>query len=139
MHILAGLMIYWGSTYLAVSVFELAPKSVEQLLVSGMVIFALAWLVGSTLFGLYLYLSVNVFGIHANESFSALRNPDYKGFLRFRIQPGGQLDMWFIGIDRAAKNWRVTKSGDGRFDVDPEEPDALRGRVVDHFTVAGNK
>ncbi len=138
-HILAGLVIYWGSTYLAVTMMGYPPKSIEQLLVSGGLIFVLAWVVGSTLFGLYLYISVNVFGIHANESFSALRNPDYKGFLRFRIQPGGQLDMWFVGIDRASRDWRINQTGDGRFDINPKYPELLKGRIVDHFSIAGNR
>ena len=91
-------------------------------------------MVGSIIFGLYLYFALNVFGLHANEAFSALRIPDYKGFLRFRIKPDGTLGMWLIGIDRVPTQWTVGKSEDGRTQIDPAFAGALPGRVVDHFT-----
>lgn len=136
-HIVAGVLIYWLATYVAVTGFSLAPKSIAQMLLSGGLIFVFAWFVGSVIFGLYLYLCLNHFGIHANEAFSALRNPDYKGFLRFRVRPGGQLDMWCIGIDRVPRRWIVTRRADGYYQVDPARGENLRGRVVDHIRIAG--
>ena len=46
------------------------------------------WLAGSFLTGLYLLVSLNVFGRHSEEAFSALRIQDYKNFLRLHIARG---------------------------------------------------
>lgn len=133
-HIIAGVLIYWFATYVAVSWLELPPKSIAQMLSSGLIIFCLAWIVGSVLFGLYLYVSLNHFGIHANESFSALRHTGYKGFLRFQVRPGGQLDMWCIGIDRVPTRWSERREAN-LLRVEPAQGESLDSRVVDHFVV----
>jgi hypothetical protein len=48
-------------------------------------IFVLGWIVGSVVMGIYLLISLNFFGRHSDEAFSALALPDWKNFLRFRI------------------------------------------------------
>ncbi len=60
---------------------------------------------GSLLWGIYLLVSLNVFGRHANEAFSSLRIADCKNFLRLRIDSQGQLWIYPIGIDRVPR-WR---------------------------------
>ena len=40
--------------------------------------------------GLYLWLSVNRFGAHSNEAFISLALPDWKNFLRLRIDEDGR-------------------------------------------------
>ena len=45
----------------------------------------LGWLAGSIILGVYLYVSLNRFGRHANEAFSALAIPDWKNFLPLHI------------------------------------------------------
>lgn len=57
-------------------------------------------LVGPFLMGLYLLISLNVFGRHSNEAFSSLRIEDYKNFLRLRIAKDGSLTIFPIGIER---------------------------------------
>lgn len=64
------------------------------------------WLVGGLLMGLYLLVSLNVFGRHANEAFSALRCPDWKCFLRMRIDPDGTLTIHPVGLRRVPRRWR---------------------------------
>ena len=39
------------------------------------------------LFGMYLYVCVNLFHVHYDEAFSALQVRNFKGFLRFHITP----------------------------------------------------
>lgn len=50
--------------------------------------------------GVYLFTSLNVFGFHPNEAFSALRIKRYKNFLRFCIRPGGELEIYAIGLNK---------------------------------------
>ena len=60
-------------------------------------------IVGPILLGLFLMIGANLFGAYTDEAFSALRIQDFKHFLRFRIRPGGALDIYAIGIDRVPR------------------------------------
>src|SRR5262249_52366467 len=67
------------------------------------------WLAGSLVMGLYLFLMLNVFSRHWNEAFSSLAIPDWKNFLRLKIESNGTLTIYPIGIakvprTRAARN-----------------------------------
>jgi hypothetical protein len=81
---------------------------------------------GPTVFGLYLLLSLNLFGFHPLEAFSSLRIQDYKHFLRFHIDRQGQLEIFPIAIRK------VPRRGEGRARymliegpvvIDPSQPD----------------
>lgn len=56
--------------------------------------------------GLYLLISLNVFGRHANEAFSALSIPHFKNFLRLRIAPDGTLTIFPIGLRKVPGKWK---------------------------------
>jgi hypothetical protein len=58
-------------------------------------------LMGGTLFGLYLLVSLNVLKIHTNDAFAALRIPHYKHFLRCQVTAEG-LRISVIGVKRVA-------------------------------------
>jgi hypothetical protein len=60
----------------------------------------LCGLINPTIFGAYLLVSLNGFGFHWNEAFSSLRIEDYKGFLRLKIDPQGNLTVYPIVIER---------------------------------------
>ena len=61
-------------------------------------------LIGSTVLGVYFLISLNCFGKHWNEAFSALRNRHYKNFLRLRIDRSGALTIYPIGLERVPKD-----------------------------------
>src|SRR5262245_25865137 len=71
--IAATFFIGWGASYLAITTMGLRFQTPEQLLLTGSLIFFGGWIVGSLLLGIYLLISLNVFGRHMNEAFSALR------------------------------------------------------------------
>ena len=62
-----------------------------------------AIVVGGVLLGLYLLISVQVFGRHSNEAFSSLRIQDYKQWLRMHFAADGTLTIFAIGIDRVPR------------------------------------
>lgn len=64
------------------------------------------WVVGPAIMGLYLLVSLNVFGRHANEAFSALSISDYKNFLRLAIEPDGTLTIYPIGLRKVPRKWK---------------------------------
>jgi hypothetical protein len=110
-HALVGFLIFWGVAYFCITALGLVPKSITQYLLAGLLIGAAAWLGGSLLMGLYLWISLNGFHEHTTEAFSALRIQDWKGFLRMRIRPSGELDIYFIGIKRVPRRWRLQPPG----------------------------
>ncbi len=131
-HLKAAFLAGWLATYLTVSVCRLTFGSPGQLLGAGALIFSGGWLAGSLLMGVYLAVSLNVFGRHANEAFSSLKIPDWKNFLKLHIDSQGTLTIYPIGIRRAARRWRAGGAGGGAelVPVDGTPPELMDGPVV---------
>jgi hypothetical protein len=79
------------------------------------------WIAGSFLIGLYLLVSLNVFGRHSEEAFSALRIQDYKNFLRLHIARDGTLTIYPIKLPRVPRRWRTPR---------PEDRERTSSRLV---------
>ena len=79
------------------------------------------WLAGSFLTGLYLLVSLNVFGRHSEEAFSALRIQDYKNFLRLHIARDGTLTIYPVKLPRVPRRWRPAR---------PDERERTPSRLV---------
>jgi hypothetical protein len=73
--------------------------------------------------GIYLLISLNGFGRHSNEAFSALHIPDWKNFLRLRIDVDGRLTIFPVGIRRVPRKWTASSSDSGPLMV-PDDPAA---------------
>jgi hypothetical protein len=73
--------------------------------------------------GLYLLVSLNVFGRHSNEAFSALRIEDFKHFIRLHIDGDGRLRIFPIGLTRVPRAWKPVP-GAGPQDAQLEPDDA---------------
>ena len=99
---------------------------------SGTFIFLAGGFVGSFLMGLYLLISLNVFGRHSNEAFSSLRIEDYKNFLRLHIASDGSLTIYPIGIERVPRKWRATAEAT-EFDpqLEPDDPAATAPHLIE--------
>jgi hypothetical protein len=69
---------------------------------------------GAFVMGVYLYVSLNVFGRHRNEAFSALKEERYKSFLRLRIEEDGSTTLYAIGMERPPSDWSPA--------LDPSQP-----------------
>lgn len=77
-----------------------------RLIVAAVLIFVIAFLVGSFIMGLYLLISLNFFGRHGNEAFSSLGIEDWKNFLRLHIDENGNLTIYPVGIRRVPRKWK---------------------------------
>jgi hypothetical protein len=114
-HLLAIFFIGWFATYVSVKLslqwFDKGFFTPHQLLIAAVIIFVLGWIVGSIVMGVYLLISLNIFKRHANEAFSALACPDWKNFLRLKIDSQGHLTIFPIGIRRVARKWKESKAG----------------------------
>jgi hypothetical protein len=100
---------------------EIAPGSpFLELLVAGPIVFAGGWIAGSVIMGLYLLISLSVFGRHSEEAFSALRIQDYKSFLRLHVAHDGTLTIYPVKIRRVPRRW----SGTGQ--ATPDSPSLVQ-------------
>src|SRR6185295_10922968 len=110
-HLAAAFVVGWLALQLTVSGFELAYGSISQLLLSGLITFVLGGPAGAFILGVYLFVSIRIFGRHGNEAFSSLRIQDFKQWLRLRIDAGGALTIYAIAIDRVPRRWRSAQRG----------------------------
>lgn len=70
------------------------------------------YFIGSMIMGIYLFVSLHVFGRHDNEAFSALKIEDYKNFLRMHIDKNGDLTIYPVKIEKVPRDWNE-KTGEG--------------------------
>ena len=89
---------------------------------------------GSFILGVYLFVSIRIFGRHSNEAFSSLRIQDYKQWLRLRIDASGLLTIYTIAMDRVPRRWRATQRG-GEATFSAHDARASRPRLIDRVEV----
>jgi len=128
-HWVAMFYIGWGARL--VVEHWLPGEGPFSLLLSAGLIFAGGWVVGSVIMGLYLLISLNVFGRHSEEAFSALRIQDYKNFLRIHIASDGTLTIYPLAVDRVPRRWRDATDQDANSpsELMPAEP--LQARLIE--------
>jgi hypothetical protein len=130
LHLAAAFLVGWAALLLTVKGFDLAYGSMAQLLLSGLVTFVLGGPVGAFILGVYLFVSIRIFGRHGNEAFSSLRIQDYKQWLRLRIDAAGALTIYAIAIDRVPRRWNDVRRG-GEATVEAADPRASAPRLID--------
>jgi hypothetical protein len=81
------------------------------------------YIIGSFIQGLYLLISLNVFGRHFNEAFSTIAVEDWKSFLKLKIERDGNLTIYPIGIRRVPRQWKVNDAATGADVVPDREKD----------------
>lgn len=115
----------------------LAEWPVSRFALGAFLVMGAGWVVGSMVMGLYLLVSLNVFGRHSEHAFSALRIEDFKHFLRIHVQGDGTLTIYPIKIERVPRRW--SPRPEGRTDcpsrVVPDEP--LRLELIEPPIVLG--
>jgi hypothetical protein len=73
--------------------------------------------------GLYLLVSLNVFGRHGEEAFAALKIEDFKNFLRLHVARDGSLTIYPVKLERVPRRWRDRAVGEATPSrVVPAEP-----------------
>jgi hypothetical protein len=130
LHLAAAFLVGWCALLLTVDGFDLAYGSMAQLLLSGAVTFVIGGPVGTFILGIYLFVSIRVFGRHGNEAFSSLRIQDFKQWLRLRIDPAGGLTIYAIAIDRVPRRWKDVMRG-GEATLEAADPRASAPRLID--------
>ena len=135
-HLAAAFGLGWLTLVLTTRWLGLTFGEIPQMLVSALITFVGGGIIGSLVMGSYLFLSLRIFGRHANEAFSSLRIQDYKQWLRLRIDPNGELTAYAIGIDRVPRTWSETEPDEGRARVVSADPLASAPRLIEMFRMA---
>jgi hypothetical protein len=133
-HLAAAFVVGWAALLLTVHAFDLSYGSVLQLLVSGLITVLLGAVAGSFILGLYLFISIRIFGRHSNEAFSSLKIQDFKQWLRLCIDVSGGLTIYAIAIDRVPRRWRSAKR-EGEETFTAHDGRATQPRLIDRIEV----
>jgi hypothetical protein len=134
LHLAAAFMVGWVALLLTVKVFDLGYGTISQLLLSGLITFTLGGPVGAFILGVYLFVSIRIFGRHGNEAFSSLRIADYKHWLRLRIDASGALTIYAIALDRVPRRWRAA-TRNGEQTMEANDARATAPRLIDRVVV----
>lgn len=110
-HLFVALVLAWSAMHLTVDGLHMEYGDPLQLVSSGALTFVAGGLAGGVVIGIYLLVSISVFGRHNNEAFSALRIQDCKQWLRLRIDAAGTLTIHSLAIDRVPRHWRADENG----------------------------
>jgi hypothetical protein len=119
-HIISAFAVTLGSIYLVIFISRASPGAWVytatqgphvfnfdlRILLTAVLVLVGGYLVGSFIQGLYLLVSLNVFGRHFNESFSTIAVEDWKSFLKLRIDRAGDLTIYPVGIRRVPRKWK---------------------------------
>ena len=134
-HLVAAFLLGWLGLYVAITWLGLPLNSISQILVTGLVIAAGGDVVGPTIMGAYLYVSMNWFRRHAGE-LSALRCEDHKSWLRMHVGPTGDLRIHALGIDVVPRRWaEATPTADAPSLLVPADEKSTGPRLVDYVEV----
>jgi len=134
MHLAAAFLVGWLALLLTVKGFDMRYGSTVQLLLSALITVPLGAVAGSFILGVYLFVSIRIFGRHSNEAFSSLRIQDYKQWLRLRIDASGLLTIYTIAMDRVPRRWRATQRG-GEATFSAHDARASRPRLIDRIEI----
>ncbi|MBW3652549.1 MAG: metallophosphoesterase [Actinobacteria bacterium] len=108
-HTLIHLLLAAALVYLAASI---APDDVALVawLLSGVMLFAAGFAVGSTVFAVVLLAIHRIRGPKAQEAanqvFTAQSIADYKNLVRIRFAADGSVTLYPLGVDRIGRRWR---------------------------------
>ncbi|MFL5344911.1 MAG: hypothetical protein ACJ8AT_08955 [Hyalangium sp.] len=131
-HLVAAFLIAWGVAHLMGSALGLSFRNPVRELLAAVLIFAGGFVAGPTIMGLYLLVSLNGFGTHANEAFSSLSIPDWKNFLRLHITPDGHLWLFPIGIRRVPRAWKPGETArEPEWVADPKDTRATPPTLIE--------
>ncbi|HHT0591942.1 TPA: metallophosphoesterase [Legionella anisa] len=129
-HLFAAFLLGWAAIVFC-AYLGLPYDSTLQLLLTGVLIFIGGWIIGSSIMGIYLFLSLNGFGRHSNEAFSSLAIQDWKNFLRIKIEPTGEVTIYPIGMRKVPRKWKAKESNTAGPDLVPDDSKATAPELIE--------
>ncbi len=136
-HLITTFLLGWKALTITESWLGIQEPLSQTLMMVTLVAMA-GWLIGPVIVGLYLLISINVFGRHDNEAFSSLAIQDYKHFLRMKIDGDGKLTIYPVGIRRVPRRWKPREDRSPGPVLVPDDPRAAAPELIETpIVVAG--
>lgn len=129
-HLFAAFLLGWAAILIC-DYLGFSYNSIPQLLLTGVLVFIGGWIIGSCIMGVYLFISLNLFGRHSNEAFSSLAIQDWKNFLRIKIEPTGDLTIYPIGVRRVPRKWKTRDLNASGPDLIPDDPKSTIPELIE--------
>jgi hypothetical protein len=134
-HLLIMLAVIGLSVPLNFHLFGIAPGGYWSWVATALELVLIGGFAGGAVWGLYLMITCGLFGMHANDAFSAMRLDSYRQFLRMKLTPDS-LTIYPIGIDRSPTRdqWEPNpNAGPGKPDEPVYKPkqDALQPHLIE--------
>lgn len=131
----AAFLLGWAGSVFVRHVGPTWPEA-AQLLTVGAFLVVGGYFAGAAIMGLYLLVSLDVFGRHDTEAFSSLRIQDFRSWLRLHVTPDGALRIFPIKIRTVPRRWRAapaTPDADGeiRALLVPDDPRATPPALIE--------
>jgi hypothetical protein len=136
-HLLLAFAIGWAALQTVALVLGLPPGSLRQWVTALTLTFVASGVAGSWLIGLYLLVSLQLFGRHDQHAFSSLRVQDYKGWMRMRIDATGTLSLYAIGVERVPRRWKDANKTDAAL-VEPDDPSSTAPHLIERIVISGS-
>ena len=107
LHLLLGITLLVAMTKLNAGTFGLRLGSTWAQVSLALEMAIFGTVLGGVVMAVYLIVSNLVAGLHDQEVYSAQANPNFKNFLRMRIDASGTLTIFPLGIDNAVTSWTL--------------------------------
>jgi len=62
-------------------------------------------LLGNMVYNIYFYVTFLFLRVHWNEAYCHITDVDHRSFLRMRVTPSGDLDIYVIGLEKSPRHW----------------------------------
>jgi hypothetical protein len=133
-HILLAFTIGSTAWHVTGEATGLPANSLDRVLMTGAMTFVVSSFLGAWLVGLYLFVSLQVFGRHDQHGFSSLRVQDFKGWLRMRIDAAGRLTLYAVGIDRVPRQWKAADRPASAL-IEPNDASATAPHLIERIEI----
>ena len=99
-HFAPFILAYFIASYTASQIREdQILNNIDSFLTFIAIIFVLGSLLGGFVYGVYLWVALNVFGLQWTNAFSALRICNYRNFIRIHMNSKGELIIYPLKVD----------------------------------------
>jgi len=101
------------------------------LMFANIVLLIIAGILSGLLMGFYLMICNGILNIHETEAFSAMRNPDFKNFIRMHLTKD-ELKIYPVKVDKVARKWKYRRGvRDGSPWFEPETGQELKAELIE--------
>lgn len=85
---------------------------------------------GLAIYNMYFYFTFVFLHMNWNEAYCAIADEDHKSFLRMRVSPHGDLDIYVIGLETVPRQWLAARDSQTLEPIPPLKP-----HLIEHINI----